>query len=84
VGGKYKITPKWILSAAYADYGQSDTTVGSLAAASDATEFDISLTWKYSKNLTFKAFHVNRTSEYDTDSNDRTQSHSRIVMVWKY
>ncbi|MBO1926094.1 OprD family outer membrane porin [Thiomicrorhabdus sp. 6S2-11] len=84
VGGKYKITPKWILSAAYADYGQSDTTVGSLAAASDATEFDISLAWKYSKNLTFKAFHVSRTSEYDTDSNDRTQSHSRIVMVWKY
>lgn len=84
VGGQYKITPKWILAAGYADYGQSDTTVGTKTATTDATEFDISLTWKYSKALTFKAFHANRTSEYDTDSNDLTQAHSRIVMVWKY
>lgn len=85
VGGKYKITPKWILAAGYANYGQSDTTVGALSAENDATEFDISLAWKYSKNLTFKAFHVNRTSEYDdSTTSDRTQAHSRLVAVWKY
>ncbi|BBP46211.1 hypothetical protein THMIRHAS_15840 [Thiosulfatimonas sediminis] len=84
LGGQYKITPNWILAASYADYGQSDTTVGSLSADTDATEFDMSLTWKYSKALTFKVFHASRTSEYDTDSTDRTQAHSRLVVVWKY
>ncbi|QKI89452.1 OprD family outer membrane porin [Thiomicrorhabdus xiamenensis] len=84
VGAKYKITPKWILSASYADYGQSDTSTATLTPSSDATEANVTLVWKMNKNTLFKLFHSSRTSEYDTDSNDRTQAHTRLAAVVKF
>jgi len=84
VGGKYKITPKWTLSGAYANYGQSDTKVGSLTAQSDATELDVAVAWKPTKKTMLKLIHANRTSEYDTSSNDRTQAHTRLIGMIKF
>lgn len=85
IGGMYKITPKWIASASYANYGQSDTPTGSLTAQNDATEINAVLTWKAAKKTVVKLTHSNRTSEYDdATSGDRTQSHTRLIGVWKF
>lgn len=87
VGGMYKITPSWILSAGYANYGQSDTKIsgGKVAASNDACEMDMVLTWKATKSTTLKLTHAKRTSEYDDAmAMDRTQAHSRIILDWKF
>lgn len=84
VGGMYKFTPAWMLSASYANYGQSDTDVGALTPSTDATEINAVLTWKALKSTTLKLTHSTRTSEYDTATTDRTQSHTRLVGVWKF
>lgn len=80
VGGQYKVTPKWILSAGYAHYGQSDTlktrTNPNSTAQTDATELDLTIAWKPSKNATLSVFHANRLSEYDgLGGNEFTQAH---------
>lgn len=85
VSGQYKISPKWIASAGYANYGQSDTLKGgSIEATSDATELDLALTWKPTKSAMLKLTHANRVSEYDNSANDLTQAHTRLIGVLKF
>lgn len=95
VGGRYKINSKLTLSGGYSDYGQSDTkapakvikvaATGLVDPRTDAKEFDIALTWKPKKKVMLKLFHANRTSEYDgTNGKDLTQSHTRLIGVYKF
>jgi len=95
VGGMYKFTPSWIVSAGYANYSKSDTNgkqagVGVLTPMDDAYEVDVVLTWKATKSTTLKITHATRTSEYDNfvtaggQKLDRTQSHTRLIGVWKF
>ncbi len=90
VGGMYKFMPKWMVSASYANYSKSDTTgkragVGVLTPMDDANEVNVALTWKPIKKTMLKLVHSNRTSEYDGfKGNDFTQSHTRLIGVWKF
>lgn len=94
VGGMYKFMPKWALSASYANYSKSDTNGkipgNILTPMDDANEVNVALTWKPIKKTMLKLVHSNRTSEYDgfiTSSGkqlDRTQSHTRLIGVWKF
>ncbi|MEA3404370.1 MAG: OprD family outer membrane porin [Pseudomonadota bacterium] len=95
LGGQYKISPKWILSGGYANYGQSDTLApkkvlkiaptGLAEAQTDATELDLAITWKPTKKTMLKLVHANRTSEYDgTDGADLTQAHTRLIGMVKF
>lgn len=68
IGGHYKIMKGLKLMVSHADYGQSDTGLGGSALASkqsttDATETDIILAYKPTKELTLKVFNAIRTSE---------------------
>lgn len=96
VGGMYKFTPKWMLSASYANYSKSDTDgkqakppeIGgawNLTPMDDANETNVALVWKPIKKTVVKLVHSNRTSEYDGSNDlDRTQSHTRLIGVWKF
>ena len=84
VGGMYKIAPKWSVMASYANYGQSQTSVGTLTPTTDACEGNMVVTWKQSKKAIYKLTYAKRSSEYDTMTTDRTQSHARLVGVWKF
>jgi len=95
VGGRFKIVNNLTLKVGYANYGQSKTVApakvigvaptGFVSAVTDAEELDIMLIWKAQKNLMFKLFHANRTSEYDgTNGADLTQAHTRLIGVYNF
>jgi len=95
IGGRYKIVNNLTIKVGYANYGQSDTKApakviktaasGMVSAITDADELDIVLIWKAQKDLTLKLFHASRTSEYNgTNDKDLTQSHLRLVGIYKF
>jgi hypothetical protein len=99
VRGKYMIIPGVVLTAAYFDYGESDSigAVPNVSAAawptSNAQELDLVLVWrpKPVKGLTLKTFYVNRTSEYDDyvdpvsgRAADATMSHWRLIASYQF
>lgn len=95
IGGRFKIVKSLTLKVGYANYGQSKTSApakvigvaptGFVTPVTDADELDIVLIWKAQKNLMFKLFHANRTSEYDgTDGKDLTQAHTRLIGYYKF
>jgi len=89
VGGKYKVAPKWTVGGGYANYGQSDTTVGTVPgmgvagiAQTDATELDMFVMWKPTKKTMIKVTHAQRVSEYDgSEGADLTMGHTRLIAV---
>ena len=98
VGGKYKVAPKWTITAGYANYGKSDTIVAvvpgigqtggsatGVTAQTDATELDIAVTFKPTKKTMIKVTHAQRTSEYDGfQGADLTMGHTRLIAVAKF
>ena len=98
IGGRFKIVNSLTLKVGYANYGQSKTNApakvlglnpadfpNGVAPVTDADELDIVLVWQAQKNLMFKLFHANRTSEYNgTDGADFTQAHTRLIGVYKF
>lgn len=89
IGAKYDFMKNLFGMVSYADYGQSDSigNVGSgpIAAQTDATEADIVLAWKPTKQTMLKLFHANRTSEFDgVGGVERTQAHTRLIATWDY
>ncbi len=91
IGFRYNILRNLAFMASYANYGKSESIgkiagVGSdLTALTNARETDLALVYKPVKGLMVKLFYANRTSEYD-GSNDRdlTQSHTRIIVSYKF
>lgn len=91
----YKITAMYPIMkglkviASYADYGQSDMTLKrkglpALASQTDATEANFVLAYKPMKNLTFKLFNANRTSEFSTAKKERKQHQTRLIVNYDF
>ena len=90
-GFKYKLFENMTFMAAYADYGQSETSApakvikvgssGFVDPMTDATELDLVLILKPTKKSMLKLFYADRTSEYDGTGNGRElqQQHLRFV-----
>ena len=74
----------------HADYGQSDMTLNrgkdkpALASQTDAKESNLIVVYKPMKNLSFKLFNANRTSEFSTSKKERTQNHTRLIVNYKF
>lgn len=91
VGFKYKLLKNLTVVAAYADYGQSDTSApakvikvgssGFVDPITDATELDLVVIYKPTKKSMLKLFYADRTSEYNGTGNGREleQQHLRFV-----
>lgn len=96
VGGRYKIVDSLTLKVGYANYGQSNTNAPAnvvkagpagttVTPVTDADELDIVFIWQARKNLMFKLFHANRTSEYDgSNGADLTQAHTRLIGIYRF
>jgi hypothetical protein len=96
IGAKYKIRKGLTLKVAHAHYKKSDSkavekiikagsTGSKISPLDDATESDIILSYKASKNLSIKIFHAKRSSEYNgVNGKDLTQAHTRVVGVYKF
>jgi hypothetical protein len=96
IGAKYKIRKGLTLKVAHAHYKKSDSkavekiikagsTGSKISPLDDATESDIILSYKASKNLSIKIFHAKRSSEYSgVNGKDLTQAHTRVVGVYKF
>ena len=81
------------LMVSHADYGQSDNGISGSSAANrqsvtDATETDIVLAYKPTKELTLKLFNAIRTSEYHgmthPSFNGRKMNHVRAVAAYTF
>ena len=90
-GFRYNILRNLAFMASYANYGKSESIgkilgVGSdLTALTNARETDLALVYKPVKGLMVKLFYANRTSEYDgSNGRDLTQSHTRIIVSYKF
>ena len=88
----YKATLVWKplkslkLMVSYADYGQSDMFNAKYQSVptDDASETDIAIIYKPRPDVTIKLFNANRTSEYNSDTKDRTQNHTRLIMNFAF
>lgn len=80
IGMKYKIQKGLKIIASYADYGKSNMT----GVTSNATETDFALVYKPNKKTMLKLIHANRTSEFNSVDNDRTQKHLRVIASYKF
>ncbi len=73
------------LVASYADYGMSDMKGGKYGLPTDdATELDLVVAYMPRPDLSFKLFNANRTSEYNSAINERTQNHTRLIMNFAF
>lgn len=71
--------------ASYADYGQSDMLGGKYGLPTDdATELDLVVVYKPRADLTIKLFNAQRTSEYNSATNDRTMNQTRLIMNFAF
>ena len=74
--------------ASYADYGQSDMKGGKYGFSGpdtdDATELDLVVVYKPRADISLKLFNANRTSEYSSATNDRTQNQTRLIMNFAF
>ena len=89
ISALYPIMKNLKVIASYANYGQSDMTLkrkGKLALTSqtDAKETNIVLVYKPIKNLTFKLFNAQRTSEFSSNKKERKQNHTRLIVNYKF
>ena len=90
VSAMYPLTKGIKLIASYADYGESDMTLNrgaskpALESQTDAKESNIILVYKPIKNLTFKLFNANRTSEFSTATKERKQNHTRVIANYAF
>lgn len=88
IGGHYIIMKGLKFMVDYAEYGQSDTIIGTLQATDDAYEIDIALNYKYDKNWFFRVFNSKRVSEYNGDLGsgitERRQDHYRAVVAYNF
>lgn len=86
----YKPFKSLKLVATYADYGQSSmiapTKPGKpgLTPRTDATETDLIIVYSPMKQLSFKLFNANRTSEYSSSKKPRTQNHTRLIVNYSF
>jgi hypothetical protein len=87
----YKATLVWMplkglkFVASYADYGQSDMMGGKYGMPTDdADELDLVVIYKPRPDVTLKLFNANRTSEYNSDTVERTQNHTRLIMNFAF
>lgn len=89
VTAMYPIMKNIKVIASHAEYGQSDMTLKrkgqpALASQTDAKETDIIVVYKPMKNLSLKLFNANRTSEFSTDANKRTQNQTRLIVNYNF
>lgn len=89
VSALYPLMKNLKVIASYANYGQSDMTLKrkgkpALASQTDAEEINLVLVYKPMKNLTFKIFNTQRTSEFYTKVNDKKQNHTRLIVNYKF
>lgn len=88
IGGHYIIMKGLKLMVDYAEYGQSDTIIGTLQATDDAYEIDVALNYKPNKNWFFRVFNARRVSEYNGDTasgiTERRQNHYRAVVAYNF
>ncbi|SFV63792.1 hypothetical protein MNB_SV-13-1664 [hydrothermal vent metagenome] len=82
----YKPLKNLKIMLSHAEYGQSDMYNKKFKTApmSDASETDMAIVYKPWKQVSFKLFNANRTSEYSTPSKDRTQNHTRLIMNYAF
>jgi len=91
----YKVTAMYPIMkglkviASYANYGQSDMTLkrkglSALSPQTDAKETNIVIVYKPMKNLTFKLFNANRTSEFYTKKNGKEQHQTRLIVNYNF
>ena len=89
IGGDYSIIKGLKLIVSYAHYSKSKTIGwGTLRGVKDATETDIILAYKPTKQWMFKIFNTTRTSEYDgvaTGVNvEKKMNHVRVVASYSF
>lgn len=85
IGGHVTIMKGLKLMASYADYGRSKTIGWTNATASDdATEADIVLVYKPTREWMFKIYNAIRTSEYNTDDVERKMNHVRAIVSFTF
>jgi hypothetical protein len=85
----YPIMKNLKIIASYANYGQSNMTLKqkdklALVSQRDADETNIVLVYKPMKNLTFKLFNAQRTSEFSTKDNERKQNQTRLIVNYNF
>jgi len=68
----------------YADYGQSGMNNKWGLPTDDADELNMVVIYKARPDLSLKLFNSNRTSEYNSASNDRTQNHTRLIVNFAF
>jgi len=89
VSALYPIMKNLKVIASYANYGQSDMTLKrkgkpALASQTDAKETNVVLVYKPIKNLTFKLFNAQRTSEFSSSKKERKQNQTRLIVNYKF